>query len=200
MFRIIVLYKMMPVRKAFSKNGTSVPSRISVYKGAFIFPSKIHIGVLPLRLIPAQMCTFTGCFALYVQDKYRYNVSTNTICENHISMFILIKCYLVLLTPNIATFSFTLAYSWVSVQICDSRTFDGFPIGRCTHLSTPHHPNQRLSSPLPMPISFPCLLPVSIGNRRCHKKSTPKKYGNVTQCKEINGTLSTPALHGVGAL
>ena len=46
------------------RNGTNALSRIIVYSGPFIFPSKMQILVLPLALIPAQTWTFVACFAL----------------------------------------------------------------------------------------------------------------------------------------
>ena len=50
------------------RNGTSVRSRMLVYSGAFIFPSKMQIPHRPRRLMPLHTGTFTGCLAL--QDIY----------------------------------------------------------------------------------------------------------------------------------
>ena len=49
-----------------SRKERSVLSNIMVYKGPFIFPSKMQIPVLPRQLIPAQTWTFGGCLALDV--------------------------------------------------------------------------------------------------------------------------------------
>ena len=44
--------------------GRRVRSRMSVYSHLSIMPSKMHIPVLPCRLIPAQTFTFGGCLGL----------------------------------------------------------------------------------------------------------------------------------------
>ncbi len=55
-----------PSGSVCSRKGTNVWSRIMVYSGAFIFPSKIQTSVGPLLLIPAHTCTLVGCFALSI--------------------------------------------------------------------------------------------------------------------------------------
>ena len=37
---------------------------VGIYSGAYIISLNMHISVAPLRLIPAQTCTFVGCLAL----------------------------------------------------------------------------------------------------------------------------------------
>ena len=49
---------------SFAKMEQRVLPRISVYSSFFNMPSKMHTPVHPLLLIPAQMCTFVGCFGL----------------------------------------------------------------------------------------------------------------------------------------
>ena len=48
-----------------SMNGSKVLSSISINSSDFIIPSKMQIPVLPLALMPAQTCTFVGCFGLW---------------------------------------------------------------------------------------------------------------------------------------
>ena len=64
-FRWLSCMNLCPSGNVVSKTGISVASNISVYKAAFIFPSKIQIDVAPRTLISAHTWTFSGCLALH---------------------------------------------------------------------------------------------------------------------------------------
>lgn len=59
-----------PSGKRSRRKGSSVACNMSVYKFAFMIPSKMQMPVAPFKLIPAQMWTFTGCLALRNNNNY----------------------------------------------------------------------------------------------------------------------------------
>lgn len=62
-----------PFGNTFCTKGSRVPSRISMKRVFSIMPSKMHIPVLPLKVIPAHTCNFRGCFGLENKDDYNIN-------------------------------------------------------------------------------------------------------------------------------
>ena len=64
MLGIIILHQSVSCRIDLTKEWQE--RVLVVYSSASMIPSKMHTAVLPLRLIPAQTCTFTGCFGLRV--------------------------------------------------------------------------------------------------------------------------------------
>ena len=63
-FGSLACIKRWPAGNTSLINGNKVLSRICTNSGAFSLPSNMHTAVGPRMLIPAHMCTFSGCLGL----------------------------------------------------------------------------------------------------------------------------------------
>ena len=79
-----------------SRKDRSVQSKIMVYKGPFIFPSKMQIAVLPRQLIPAPTWPFGGCLTLEKMClhtwKIHYNFKKATVKKISYKYIISARC------------------------------------------------------------------------------------------------------------
>lgn len=70
-------------------NGRSVCCSTSMYRSAFMIPSNMQTPVAPFLLMPAQTCTFTGCFGL--QEKTGEDTGTVNFKELFVANWKLIN-------------------------------------------------------------------------------------------------------------
>lgn len=71
-----------------------------IFAASVVIPSKMHIPVLPLLPMPAQVCTFVGCFGLWTENSiielvHIYNCTDCCILYMYMYiLYVLIRVYL----------------------------------------------------------------------------------------------------------